>query len=483
MLRPHQERAIQMIRDSLKRGNKRPVLAAPCSFGKTITAAHMLANAHRKGKRGIFICDRVKLVEQTVAAFDAMGLDIGVMQGDHHRSRPNAPIQIASVQTLVRRKTPEFNFAIVDECHTLYNGLTDLMNAYNAVPFIGLSATPYSKGMGKVYDDLIVPITTRQLLDQGYLCPIEYYGGVSPSTAKIKRVRSKTGGSDYDPRALAAAYEQQAITVNGDVIKNWLQHAEGMQTIAFSPSIRHSKHLVDQFNAAGIPAAHIDGYMSQEERDWIFRGHDQGEFLILSCSQLLNTGYDAPKVQALIDCYPTASKIVLQQRYGRVQRTADGKDRAIVLDHAGNVHRHGFIEDFVPECLDDGEKNYNEDRQVKTKDKTESKTRDCPLCRGIFSGLRCACGYEIKITSEIHGDGQEMVRIAAQKDKERWYGELLSYARRKKYSDGWAFHTFREKFKENPPKVAAVADSISSDVQGYIKHLNIRKAKSRSRAA
>ena len=84
-LRPHQELAIQMLRDSLAAGNKRPMLAAPCSFGKTITAAAMLKNALDKGKRGIFICDRVKLVQQSLEAFDRQGLPFGVMQGNHHR--------------------------------------------------------------------------------------------------------------------------------------------------------------------------------------------------------------------------------------------------------------------------------------------------------------------------------------------------------------------------------------------------------------
>jgi DNA repair protein RadD len=360
-LRPHQVKAIEMIRHSLKTGHKRPLLAAPCSFGKTITAAWLMKAAAARGRRCVFFCDRVKLLQQTIDAMESLRLEFGVMQAQHHQTDYSKPIQIASIQTVARRdRKPEFDLAIVDECATMYDSLTQLMDRYDQVPFIGLSATPYSKGLGKVYDDLLVPITTQELLDQGYLCPVDYYGGRSVSTKGIKTKALKTGGSDYDPDALAEAIENDK-ELAGDIVKNWMQHGVG-QTIAFSPSIKHSKYLVDLFLDAGISAAHIDGYMDEDERKRLFKAHDDGTIKILSCSRLLNTGYDAPTVRTLIDCFPTRSLIVYQQRAGRIFRTAPGKEKAIYLDHAGNVARHGFAESLVPSCLDDGEQNFREDR-------------------------------------------------------------------------------------------------------------------------
>lgn len=376
-LRPHQIKAVEMLRTSLRAGNRRPLLAAPCSFGKTITAAYMLKEAAKRGKRGIFICDRIKLVQQALEAFDAHGLEVGVIQGIHERTNPYAPIQIASIQTLARRRLPEFEFAIVDECHSVPKALQDMMESYNKVPFIGLSATPYSKGLGKHFDDLVVPITPEQLMDKGFLCPVHYYGGKTVDTSGLKRKALPTGGSDWDADALGEAYEKDFSLV-GDIIKNWQTHAEGMQTIAFSPSIKHSKHMVELFNAAGIPAEHIDGYMPLEEREWLYEAHDKGEFKVLSCSRLLNTGYDAPNVRCLIDCFPTSSKIVYQQRGGRIMRLADNKPFAVYLDHAGNVARHGFSECIIPESLDDGEQRFNEKNQTKDKDKPEPEVKTCP---------------------------------------------------------------------------------------------------------
>lgn len=486
-LRSHQELAIQMLRDSLASGKRRPILAAPCSFGKTITAAAMLKNAVEKGKRGIFICDRIKLVQQSLQAFGGHGMDFGVMQGNHELTDHRKPIQIASVQTLARRKhMADFDFAIVDECHTHYQYMTKMMEAYSAVPFIGLSATPFSKGLGKYYDDLIVPITPRELLEQGYLCPVDYYGGHKASLEGVKSRAIPTGGSDYDIRELAEAVEKDTKLV-GDIVRNWVKHAEGRQTIAFSPSIKHSKFMVQQFQAAGISAEHIDGYMGDEIRQDLYEAHDAGDFKILSCSRLLNTGYDAPGVSCLIDCFPTRSYIAYVQRAGRIMRTAEGKENAIYLDHSGNVSRFGMAEDIVPEELDNGTKRFAERDQ--TKEKKEPKVQQCPQCYREMVGIRCKCGYEIPITKQIETDASMLERLTktankiySPQRKSEWYGELLYYAQTRGYSEGWAKHKYRAKFGVWPNKIYPhLASGLSEEVSKWIRSQNIRASYSRSK--
>jgi len=484
-LRPHQELAIQMLRDSLASGKKRPLLAAPCSFGKTITAAAMLKSALDKGKRGIFICDRIKLVQQSLEAFGRHGLPFGVMQGNHELTNPHAPIQIASIQTLARRKNMvDFDFAIVDECHTLYEYQKKMMEAYDNIPFIGLSATPFSKGLGRYYDDLIVPATAEHLLGEGYLCPVDYYGGRKIALKGIKTRTLSTGGSDYDPEALSEAIEKDT-TLAGDIVKNWVKHAWGRQTIAFSPSIKHSKFLVEQFRAIGVKAEHIDGYMDDEIRQELYEAHDAGEFAILSCSRLLNTGYDAPQVSCLIDCFPTKSHIAYVQRAGRIMRTADGKENAVYLDHAGNVNRFGFAEAVVPSELDDGTKRFQEKQQVK--EKKEPKVQECPQCYRQMVGVRCGCGYELPMTAQIKHDGAELERLTKEANKiytterkSEWLGELQYYAKTRGYSLGWAAHKYRAKFGVWPNKITASrVDGMSDEVNRFIKSQNIRHAYAR----
>jgi superfamily II DNA or RNA helicase len=477
VLRPHQTEAIDLIRRSLATGHKRPLLAAPCSFGKTITAAYILKAAAEKGKKVVFFADRVKLIDQTIAAFEALGLDFGVMQSSHHMTDSSKPIQIASIQTIARRhRKPDIDLAIVDECHVAYESMVELMDRFDNVPFIGLSATPYSKGLGRIYDDLLVPITTQTLLDQGYLCPIDYYGGRSVSTKGIKTKALKTGGSDWDADELAEAIENDK-TLAGDIVKNWREHGVG-QTIAFSPSIKHSKHLVDMFIDAGIPAAHIDGYMDEAERKRLFQAHDEGTITVLSCSRLLNTGYDAPSVRTLIDCFPTKSLIAYQQRAGRIARTAPGKDKAIYLDHAGNVARHGFAEALVPSELDDGEKQFAEAKQTKEREEKEKRVQDCPLCKRQMQGIRCQCGYMIPIREQLKTDGAMLQKIdkhSSMEDKGRWYSSLLIYARQKGYSDGYAAHKYREKFGVWPRQIRIdTSKPPLPEVQAWLTYKAIR---------
>ena len=478
-LRPHQEHAIDLLRDSLRRGKRRPMLAAPCSFGKTITAAALLKSALDKGKRGIFICDRIKLVSQTLKAFDKQGLPFGVMQGNHELTDPRQPIQVASIQTLSRRRTmPEFDFAIVDEAHTHYKHLTTMMEAYNNVVFVGLSATPMSKGLGKHYDDLVVPITTEELLNLGYLCPVEYYGGRELNTQGIQVKALPTGGTDFDPKMLGEAAEKD-VKLTGDIVTNWVKHGWGRQTIAFSPSIKHSKGLVEEFKKFGIPAAHIDGYMDEADRQRLYAAHDAGEFLILSCSKLLNTGYDAPSVSCLIDCRPTKSKIVFVQTAGRIFRTAPGKEKAIYLDHSGNIQRHGFPEFITPSELDDGSKRFSEDRQVRKKEK---KVNSCPKCQLKMTGPKCVCGFEFKQTEEMYTDGTELVKLQKKSNKtyspERkaeFFGELLHYAETRGYKRGWASVHYRDKFGVWPNQIEpAKVSGLSEEVTNWIKHQNIK---------
>jgi superfamily II DNA or RNA helicase len=489
-LRPHQTRAIDMLRQSLRAGNKHPVLAAPTGAGKTVIAAKLAINAVEKGKRVLFVCDRIKLVQQSLEAMDRFGIEVGVIQGRHERTKYSAPVQIASIQTLARKPhMPIFDLCIIDECQVLYKAHIAMMETYNNVPFIGLSATPYSKGLGKYFDDLLVPITTRQLQDQGYLAPAKYYGGAKVNLKGVKKRALPTGGTDYDPKSLSESIEKDD-KLTGDIIQNWLKYGQGRQTIAFTPSIRHSKELVRQFNEAGISAEHIDGYMDDEERQMLYKAHDKGEFMILSCSQLLNTGYDAPKVSCLVDCYPTASKITIIQRIGRVLRSHPDKEYAVILDHAGNTLRHGFSEDIVPDSLDDGEKRYDEKSLTKDKDK-EPNVKECPQCHGQFVGLRCACGYEIPIKQQLESTDEILVELTAaekrnrktsMEDKAQFYSELMAWASIKGYSQGWAAHKYKERYSVWPNKVKphSVSGGISDEVRKFITSQNIKNSKRRA---
>ena len=325
-----------------------------------------------------------------------------------------------------------------------------------------------------------MPITTRQLLDQDYLCPVRYFGGRTVDLKGVKTKRLSTGGVDYDPKSLSDAIDKDE-KLAGDIIENFKRFGKG-QTIAFSPSIKHSKKLVEMFQNEGISAEHIDGYMEEEERQMLFASHDAGDFQILSCSRLLNTGYDAPQVQTLIDCFSTKSLISFIQRAGRIARLHPNKVESIYLDHAGNVTRHGFPEDIVPDLLDTGETKYSE-REL-TKEKKDPDLAVCPQCFQHYI-VKCACGYERPVREILKSDDQILKELkkanreTTKEDKARWLGEFQFYAKKKGYKTGWASWAYKSKFGVWPNAITAQPTiHISDETKNYVKHLHIRRVKS-----
>lgn len=496
LLRDNQKLALQMARDSVSRGFNRPILSCPTSFGKTVVAGHMMLNCQNKGKRGWFLCDRIKLVSQSIERFSEIGVNFGVHQSNHALHNPGAPIQIVSIQTLLAMveahngALPEFEFAVVDEAHIQYEIIKRIMREYNKIPIIGLTATPYSKGLGKMYNALLVPVTPRELLDQDMLTPIRYYGGKHINRKNIKSEDTNT----FNLGDLEKATTKDKKTLTGDIISNWLKWGENSQTIAFSPSQKHSKYMVKKFNEAGISAEHIDCYSPKHEREQLYEAHDNGEFKILSCSRLLNTGYDAPSVRCLIDCFPVKSVTTYVQRAGRITRKSENKEYAIYLDHAGNFDEFGYAEDIVPTTLDNGEKsNYKEIDLIRQKDGQEAIVSDCPMCYQKMQGVQCmACGYEIPIHKRMIDDGSILEEIqegnqankkTPLEDKQRFMSELIYLAAQKGYQRGWAAHQYREKFAVWPNDIKTYdVDEITDITKGWIKHQNIKRAHSKSKS-
>lgn len=495
-LRPSQSFAIEECRKSMQAGLKRPIIAGVTSFGKTIVAAHMLKSCQDKGKQGWFFCDRIQLIKQSIDKFRENGLDFGVRQSGHPLHDPTKPIQIASIQTIDAminrhgKALPAFDMMIVDECHTQYSVIDQIMELYNNIPVIGLTATPYSKGLGAKYNNLIVPVTPGELLEQGFWCPVSYYGGKHIDTSKLR----SSDPNSFRKEDVDKATDDMEDVLKGDIIKNWLMHGENSQTIAFSPKQSLSRALVQMFNDNGIYAEHIDCNTKPEERQRLFKAHDAGEFKILSCARLLNTGYDSPTTRCLIDAYPIKSVTDYVQRDGRLRRIHPSKEYGIYLDHAGNFERFGGpASDIVPSHLDDGTKTHRETDLIKPK--KQKKTLECPSCKQQMVPPKCNCGFVVESKSDsandddqIHHDGSMLVELSGKKAnrttpkevKERFYSELVVIGREKGYKPGWASNKYRERFDVWPNKINQVpVQEISIDTKNWITHSNIKRAKQR----
>jgi DNA repair protein RadD len=495
-LREHQSRAIAGLRQSLMSGHKRPMLQMPTGAGKTLTSAHIVAGALGKGKRVAFCVPRKTLVDQTVSEFEREGISaIGVMQAAHLRTDGRQPVQICSAQTLARRKRPDVDLVIVDEAHEMHKAILTWITECPDIPFIGLSATPWARGLGLHYDDLIIPTTTRELIEANpaYLSDFVAF---APSDPDLSGVRTVAGEFQQDD--LAGVMDAAEITA--DVVKTWLERGENRPTVAFCVNRRHAKNLCLRFVEAGVAAEYIDGETASgddsydpdpngETRRDMFARFRSGATRILVSIGVLTTGFDAD-VRCIIDAQPTKSRILFVQKIGRGLRTADGKDKLIILDHAGNHLRLGRVTDIHQDHLDDGSKREGSARN----EKREPLPKLCPECKAVlgYRAAECsACGAQIIAVTEVHEMEGELVEFGSRKsgatkaapvDKEAFYAELKWIQRKKGHKSGWCWHQFQARFKgEKPPKwfemLAPREPSIST--QNWMKHRAIAFAKSR----
>lgn len=486
-LRDYQKQAMHELRVGIAQGYKAQVLMAPTGAGKTTIASAMKQGATAKGKRSFFVVDSLELVEQAVERFAADGLDVGVIQGQHEMTNYIKPIQVCTIQTLRSRwayLSDAFrpDLVVIDECHVLHKDHIRIIEECIkcGVPVIGLSATPLRKGMGLVFDRLVVTATLKTLTEQGYLVPALCYAPDVPNLAGIK-----SSGGDWADDALAEVMGDAKLV--GNVVDTWLRLGEGRQTIVFGCNVAHSRELARQFTSKGVRAAHVDGYTDIEEREDIIKAFRAGKINVLCNVAVLTKGFDAPETACVILARPTKSMMMHYQMMGRGLRIAPGKKDCLIIDHAGNCLRNGLPTDDLPAELDDG-KGANPDRKkADAKEKKEREARPCVKCGYVFSESRCpACGFQPLPHEDVEWVNGKLVPLTESKkpkkvtteERQDIYAQLLGYARSKGIKDGWAYHKCREYTGAAPRDTKRIEPKpITPDLAKWIQHKNIAWSK------
>jgi DNA repair protein RadD len=348
VLRDYQTDLINRARDALRK-HRRVLIQSATGSGKTALATHMAIQSVSRNKRVNFICHRAELVEGTSKTFHKFGLPHGFIAS----GRPMTVATMAnvcSIDTLKARleAVKEPDIAIWDECHHMgAAGWQMVQAAWPNAYHIGLSATPWrldGTGLGDFFDAMVMGPSVAWLIEHGHLSQYRVY---APHVPDMKGVRKAMG--DFAKGDAEKRMDKAKLT--GDAIAHWQRYARGLRTVVFCVTIAHSKHVAEQFSAAGVPAAHLDGTTPKGERKRIIQAYASGQIQVLCNVDLFGEGFDLASIaerDVTIDCVmlmrPTQSLSLHLQMLGRALRPYLGKI-AIILDHAGNTSRLGFPDD------------------------------------------------------------------------------------------------------------------------------------------
>jgi len=489
--RPFQSSAHDALRAGLKAGHKNQIVMAPTGAGKSYLGLRIAHEALVKGKRAIFVCDRTTLINQTSEAADAYGLhEHAIIQASHWRFNPEYKFQIASAQTLKNRGWPDADVIIVDECHTLMAVVTDHITTCRAA-VVGISATPFSAGLGRLYSNLINATTMHELTQSGVLVPMKVF-----SCTKANMNGAATAGGEWTDKAA----EERGMEIIGDVVSEWCKLGQDRKTIVFGSTIAHCEEICRQFIAVGVMAAVFTSRTTATERKELLDEYRKPDSVlkVLVSVEALAKGFDVPTVSCVVDCRPLRKSLSTAiQMWGRGLRGAPGfgKDDCILLDHSGNILR--FMDDFSDiyynglNELDSGEKL---DKTIR-RDEKDHEAKGCPGCGFSPFGRRCiSCGFERVTPSLVQSDPGEMREIMLGKkkladDARHLWDQLCAYAARHSAPEkqqGRAWHLFKDMTGKEPPAHfrfdGDLNTPITKNVLGKIRSKNIAFQKATGRA-
>jgi DNA repair protein RadD len=309
-----------------------------------------------------------------------------------------------------------------------------------------------------VFDTMVLGPDVRELIDAGNLAPFRY---LTPNVAiDLSGVRSL--GGDYNVADLERALDQDSIT--GDVVEHYLKHLAGRTAIVFCATVAHAERVALRFRDNGIPAASIDGTMSSDQRHDLVNRLRDGEIRVLTNCEIISEGFDVPAVGGAILLRPTMSFALFRQQVGRCLRPKPDGSAAVIIDHVGNVFRHGLPD--APE--------WSLDSKKRTRTELRQAAADCRTCKAckevVATGARqdmCTmpeahdCLFHRHVLPECKGQLEELVSPPRAQDVDiprawgwQWFQLLqragADQARLRQiqvargYRQGWVQHAARD---------------------------------------
>lgn len=457
-LRPYQQQAIDDLRRAYAGGARRPLFVLPTGGGKTFVFAYIAGQAAARGGRVVVLVHRQELLRQASASLSSIGVRHGLI-APGEPFQPREAVQVASVQTLVRRLhrmdmarwSP--SLIIIDEAHHATAGTwSRILDHWPSSRALGVTATPVrgdGQGLDEAFDAMVQGPQISQLIDTGHLVTPEVYA--PPMVADLSGVRIARG--DYARGQAADAMDKPRIS--GDAVTHYERICRGQPAIAFCCSVAHAEHVAERFTEAGWMSASIDGTMSDGDRAQRISDLGSGALHVLTSCDIVSEGTDIPVVSAAILLRPTQSEGLYLQQVGRVLRPAAGKRCAYIIDHVGNVQRHGMPDEDRAWSLAGragGERSETGPPPPSTCERCFGQFRvvpkrpdKCPICGAPLPVVDRGAQLEVD-------DGAELVKVdeahrrAIRRQRAREEAEattldaLIELGASRGYKPGWARH-------------------------------------------
>lgn len=466
-LREYQQELIQNIVESWGNGNRCVLAQLPTGAGKTVIFSNIADEFVKREMRVLIIAHREELILQAIDKLaDFTNATCGIIKSGYPIDY-ECLIQVASIQTLVRRKhKPEADLVIIDEAHhSSANSYRSIVNHYSESFVLGVTATPCrtdGQGFNDIYSDLIVGESVRSLINQGFLCDYILIG--SEKYIETEDINKHKG--EY----VATELNNASKEVISEVVEEWYKHAEGKSTVLFAHNVDRSKEITNLFLREGISAEHIDANTPPEQRRDILKRFENKETLVLCNHNIVSEGFDVPGIECVQNLRPTASPIVYLQMFGRGLRPAPGKDKVIFIDHTQNWWLHGLVDEqrkwsLEPQSIDPGTR-------------AAYYSHKCIECNHIFKPLhhervehvylainrsgevvevyRCtcpSCGIDNEFVINSKGEFKSVAALNHNRESElsqieleasdktmRWVDSLLTTQQQRGYKKGWIYY-------------------------------------------
>ena len=487
-LRDYQIEILDKLRNGFAAGYNKQILYAPTGAGKTEMAIALLDATKKKLNRGAMILDRIILCDQTSRRLDDYQIDHGVLQAGHWRFKPYEKIQVCSAQTLERRsELPGLNLLIIDEAHQTRDATKKFIEANPDVKVIGLTATPFTKGLGQVYENVISSVTTEQLVSQGVLVPLKVFVSTEIDMQGANKVAGEWSQKDATERGMK---------ITGDIVAEWIKMTHQIfgkprKTVIFCAGVAHGTDLSRKFAEKGYNFISIS-YRDDDnfKRDVIedFSKPDTGIHGLIA-TDILTKGFDVPDVMIGVSARPFSKSLTSHiQQMGRVMRGSPGKEFALWLDHSGNYLR--FKEDWDDVYLN-GVHELDDGKEKVKKEKTEEEKKEatCPVCQALWVSNSDTCGHCGHVRErknkviELAGELKELKGAMATGNHQAWWSQLCHYVETGAMNRGHAAYTFKDKFgffpnylRDEPMQpTQEVFSFIQSRKKAYIKSLRRKR--------